>query len=114
MLLGITIGSLIPVSRFDIHAGDKLVHVLMYLLLMTWFAQVMESRLHSRVAILFITLGFLLEIAQHATGYRRFEWGDVLANLTGVLLGWVLVHSIVGRSIAWIDNRLAQSAHHSS
>lgn len=114
LLLGIVIGSLIPVSRIEIHTSDKIIHVLMYLLLMAWFAQIMEARLHLRIAIFFVSLGLFLEYAQHATGYRSFEWGDVLANFAGVAVGWVLGHTILSRALSLLDERLAHFAHRDS
>lgn len=86
LLLAIVVGSLVPVPTIDLSAIDKLIHVSMYFLLMAWFAQVINSHYRLGLAIVFTSLGLLLEIAQHATGYRSFEWADVLANITGVLL----------------------------
>lgn len=85
LLVVIVTGSLMPVPNTGLHANDKLVHVSMYFLLMAWFAQIMEARFHLRIAFFFVLLGLILEIAQHATGYRSFEWGDALANL---LVSW--------------------------
>ncbi len=37
-----------------------------------------------------IVWGILLEMMQGLTSYRLFEWMDMVANSTGVVLGWVL------------------------
>jgi len=84
----------------------------MYFLLMAWFAQVIDSRHRLFLAIGFATLGLLLEVAQRATGYRSFEWGDVLANSAGVALGWTLMHTVLGRTLSLLDARLAQLVNH--
>jgi VanZ family protein len=69
--------------------GDKLGHLAAYSLLMFWFCGLYRYR-NTRLAygIGWILLGAALEIAQSATGYRSFEFGDMAANSLGVLLGW--------------------------
>lgn len=108
LLLVIIAGSLIPVPKTGVQLNDKLIHVSMYFLLMAWFAQVFEARFHLRIAIFCISIGLLLEAAQHTTGYRSFEWGDALANFAGVILGWILTHTILGRALSVVDAGLAR------
>lgn len=108
LLLIVVAGSLLPVPKVDLHISDKLIHVILYFILMAWFAQIINLRYHFFLALAFVCLGFLLEIGQQATGYRSFEWGDVLANSTGVLLGWIAMRTILGRTVSMIDDRLAR------
>jgi VanZ family protein len=44
-----------------------------------------------------VGIGLLLEIAQRISGYRSFEWGDLVADAAGALLG-ALAMSLVARS----------------
>ncbi len=67
-----------------------------------------EIRYRLFLAIVFASLGLLLEIAQHAIGYRSFEWADALANMTGVMLGWALMHTVLGKALSVIDTQLAR------
>lgn len=110
LLLLIVVGSLVPVPAPEsgILVNDKFIHIAMYFTLMTWFAQVVAEHRRFSLAITFASLGFILEIAQQATGYRSFEWGDVFANFTGVLLGWAAMFTIVGKAIYMMDARLAR------
>jgi len=89
--------------------ADKLEHALAYGLLMLWFAQIF-SRHMSRLltAGLLILLGVSLEILQSFTGYRFFEVADMIANTTGVLLGWVWSRTGAGRIYAALEARLNQ------
>lgn len=89
--------------------ADKLEHALAYSLLMLWFAQIF-SRHMSRLltAGLLILLGVSLEILQSFTGYRFFEVADMIANTTGVLLGWVWARTGAGRIYAALEARLNQ------
>ena len=42
-------------------------------------------------------MGAGLEFAQGMTGYRYFEYGDMLTNSIGVLFGGMLARSPMGR-----------------
>ena len=71
--------------------GDKFGHLAAYGTLMVWFAQ-LDARLRTRIgyAVGFIALGIALEFAQGFTDYRVSEVADMVANATGVLLGWLI------------------------
>src|SRR5690349_16906989 len=76
----------IPVEQ-----GDKIGHLLAYGALMLWFAQVyVKKRQRIVVAAASIALGVGLEFAQLLTDTRMFEVADMLADGTGVLIGWAL------------------------
>ncbi|OGS80800.1 MAG: hypothetical protein A2061_08125 [Gallionellales bacterium GWA2_59_43] len=77
---------------------DKLEHALAYCLLMLWFCQVYVRRLQRLfAAVLLIALGIIVELLQEMTGYRYFEYADMLANATGVMLGWAWARTGLGR-----------------
>ena len=75
----------------DIEQGDKLGHLFAYGTLMFWFCQIYAAR-PSRIAhaLAFTALGIALEFAQGMTDYRTFEVLDMLANATGVMVGWAV------------------------
>jgi len=76
---------------------DKLEHALAYCLLMLWFCQVYVRRTQRLfVAGLLIALGIIVELLQEMTSYRYFEYADMLANATGVMLGWVWARTGLG------------------
>lgn len=75
---------------------------------MAWFAQIIIPKYHLLLAFAFSFLGFLLEILQMTTGYRAFEWADVLANSVGALLGWAAMHTFLGRIVYLLDDRMAR------
>ncbi len=103
LLLLIAFGSLVPVPRADFQNGDKLAHVFLYFILMSWFAQVIIPRYHFYLVLIISSFGLLLEVAQMVTGYRMFEWGDVLANSIGAMFGWAAMHTLIGQTIAAMD-----------
>ena len=70
---------------------DKLEHILSYLVLMAWFAQLYHTK-QSRIyyALFFIVLGITIEVLQGLGGIRYFEYSDMLANTSGVVMGLLL------------------------
>lgn len=85
--------------------GDKWGHLLAYGMLMGWFVQLYRRRslllLH---ALFLIALGVSLEFLQGLTG-RYFEYADMAANTTGVLLGllvtWTPARGVLGALERW-------------
>lgn len=66
----------------------KLGHVIAYLWLMFWFAQLWKSTPRRlAIAAALCLLGVTLEYIQGTTGYRTFSYSDMLDNASGVLLG---------------------------
>ncbi len=92
--------SLIPHSPQPMHFeySDAVEHALAYGLLMLWFSQTYQKLAHRiLLAALLIALGVSVEFLQRMTGYRYFEYSDMLANSVGVLLGWALANTVLGR-----------------
>ena len=86
--------------------GDKLGHALAYATLMYWWAQLMCASLaRLRLAATLIVLGIAIEYVQGWTGWRAFEYWDMVADAVGVALGWALaaitpnVLKLLGRTI---------------
>ena len=76
--------------KVDFEQSDKVGHFLAYGSLMFWFGQLYVARkTRLAYAVGFAAMGVTLEFIQGWTGYRDFEVYDMLANGTGVALGWV-------------------------
>lgn len=68
---------------------DKLFHALAYFALMAWFAQIYHDRFQrNMIAVVFVIMGFTLEYLQSFDPARYAEAGDMVANVTGVVLGF--------------------------
>ena len=108
MLLAVAVLSLVPVA--DVGVGDKLSHVITYFVLAAWFGILAanRARLVLTIALLF-AYGAVLELLQGMTGYRFAEWGDLIANGAGILLGAPLHYSPLRRLLRLVDFRLARS-----
>ena len=77
--------------EIPIEQGDKYGHSLAYATLMYWWAQLLPSlRQRLQVAAALVALGIAIEYVQGWTGWRTFDYFDMLADAMGVALGWLL------------------------
>lgn len=89
--------------------ADKLEHALAYCLLMLWFCQVYVRRTQRLfAAALLMAMGVAMEFLQGMTGYRSFEYADMVANSTGVLLGWVWARTALGHVGRALETKLSK------
>ena len=79
-----------PPPLVDLLWVDKLYHILIYGVLMLWFAQLYPKSRYGGLVCSFITLGILLEVLQSQSGIRSGEVWDVAANSLGTILSWGL------------------------
>ncbi len=80
----------------DVTEGDKLGHFAAYGLLTFIFCLIYDRRV-TRLAYVagFILMGIALEFLQGMTDYRTFDLLDMLANATGVFIGWAAGYALV-------------------
>ena len=94
MVLLVCVLSLIsnpPGIEIEFKYIDKLGHFFSYFILMAWFAQLFKTtRLRIFYVLFFISMGVMLEVLQGLGGVRFFEYNDMLANTTGVLVAWLV------------------------
>jgi VanZ family protein len=83
--------------EIDMEQGDKLGHMLAYFVMMIWFSQLYLRRMHAWLASGFIVLGVALEYVQGWSGYRDFEYMDMLADAIGVSLAWAMGCTLMSR-----------------
>ncbi len=97
-----------PPQPMHFWGADKFQHALTYCLLMLWFSQVYRQRKSRLVlAMALLAMGIAIEYLQRETGYRLFEYGDMLANAIGVLLGWVWARTGLGGVFAYLESYIA-------
>ena len=76
----------------DVSFFDKYAHTFGYFVLMGRFMQLYHGiKNTSLCAVVLILMGVALEFIQDLTGYRFFDFYDMLANAAGVLLAWSLL-----------------------
>jgi VanZ family protein len=94
-----------PPVVMTFNESDKLEHCMAYAALSLWFCQIyVQTRQRVKVAVALIAMGITIEILQGLSGYRFFEYADMLANSVGVLAGFLLARTRLGRAFIWIEN----------
>jgi VanZ family protein len=88
--------------------GDKLAHVLAYLVLALWFGGLYMDKGRVVSALALAALGVALEFLQQAGGVRQLELHDMLANGIGVLSGWALSRYPLFSVVPLLDRALAR------
>jgi VanZ family protein len=67
---------------------DKVFHAFAYFALMAWFAQIYHGRFQRNlIAVMLVIMGVMLEYLQSFDPNRFYEYADMFANSTGVVLG---------------------------
>lgn len=98
--------------EFEVAQGDKYLHVLAYLALSSWFANIYErwsDRLLCAAGCL--ALGIGLEFAQLLTATRSFEVADMGADAAGVVIGMALAPPRLPNYLRFTE-RVAASLRH--
>jgi VanZ family protein len=92
-----------PIQPPGIQFSDKAGHLLAYVVLMGWFAQLYRSRILPVVLLLF--MGVVLESIQAFIPQRNFEYLDMAANASGVLISWAAVRGSLAVILLRIEER---------
>jgi len=82
----------VKVSTFEF--SDKILHFTGYFGVTAWFSQMyLRSSFRIKQWVVFIMLGVLLEFSQLLVNERSFEWADMLANCSGVIIAALMMRS---------------------
>ena len=89
MVIVVCVLSLVPLSAstISVQGGDKIGHFFAYFCMSYWFLFLYEK--HYLVLVAFTLMGLVIEILQGLSGYRFFEWADLGANISGIILAWL-------------------------
>jgi VanZ family protein len=107
IVAAIVYGSLTPTPiNIPVNQGDKLGHMFSYAALMGWFMQLYIRESQLRLAAWCVALGVLMEYAQLVSGYRDFEYLDMVADAVGVSIAWVLGGTALSRVLTGLERRM--------
>ncbi len=94
-----------PPEPMSFPNADKLEHGFAYAVLSWWFCQIYLSlRQREIVIVTLIAMGVSIEFLQGWSGYRYFEYADMLANSIGAVFGLLLARTPLGRVFIWFEN----------
>lgn len=90
IIIGIFTFSLLPGSgKADLFPHqDKLGHAFSYFMVTFWWENIIQKAKHLRLVLRFTLMGILIEYLQRQTGYRTFDYYDMLANFSGCLIAY--------------------------
>ena len=94
-----------PPEPFSFSYVDKVEHGMAYAALSWWFCQLYLGA-RWRVVVALIAMGVAIEILQGLSGYRYFEYADMLANSMGALIGFLWAKTRYGRIFMGIENSI--------
>lgn len=84
--------------------ADKLMHGLVYAVMMLWFGFIYRSgRSVVLLGALFILLGIALDVLQGTTEYRSMEILDMASDAVGVLVGGLLARTKIGLALIRLE-----------
>ncbi len=102
-----TTGSVVVGGFFN----DKVSHTLGYFCLMLWFMQLYTGKgTRLLYALLFVAMGIGLEYLQGLGGVRVFELADMMANTSGIVLGWLAATLGMDRLLLWFESRVLKKS----
>ena len=91
--------------------SDKLNHALAYLALASWFGALLERQYWKWLVVGLLLFGGGIELAQEAMPFgRRAEWGDMLANLVGIVGGLICAQGFGAQWLGRLDQALGARA----
>jgi VanZ family protein len=118
LLTLVLLAALIPAAWFWPDSGDlvtwlvhadKWAHGLTFALLAIWFSGQYRRRSYWRIATGLIAFGMLIEAFQAVLSYRSAEWLDMVADVTGIVIGLGVALAGLGGWSVWVENRLGRN-----
>jgi len=87
--------------------ADKLAHLAAYAVLALWFGLIyLPGPRYGRLSLGLILMGVALELIQGISGHRSMDTYDMVANASGVAIGWLLARTrlcgVLSGFEAWI------------
>jgi len=94
----------VPDISSPISHSDKIIHFLMYFILVGWFVQLYENRqIRLFVLLCAIFLGLFIELLQGMTSYRNFDYYDGIANSIGAIAAFSLAKTSFSCILSEVD-----------
>ncbi len=112
MCLSVFVAAMLPSTGFGPSLlADKIAHGLSFTALTLWFSGAYEERNYRWLAISLLVLGIAIEVAQGQLSHRSAEAGDVIADATGILLGFLIANAGLNRWCLWAESILIRVFH---
>ena len=109
MVFLVAVLSLIPSPQVlgPMLPSDIVIHLAAYSSIMLWFGCIYSTgRRYLLLGLELILIGIVLEFLQGMTSYRSFEYKDMLVDVFGVLLGWLLSMTRISSFLIFVEQRI--------
>jgi VanZ family protein len=108
MLAGILIVALWPLEEQPqaLPHSDKFLHAIAFAFLFVWFGALADAGRHWQVFIGLLGYGLCMELLQSFTPYRLMSAGDLLADVFGLGVGWLLSGAGLSGWALWVEANL--------
>lgn len=105
LMMFIMVLALIPMPEFVPGKlySDKAGHLLAFAFLMLWFAGLFPRGQHWRVFLALLLYGVIMELLQSQVPNRYAEGADLLADVVGLCVGWLLARTALQRWPLWLE-----------
>jgi len=105
LLLAIMYLALIPIPNVmpSVTWSDKIIHCVVFGGLMVWFAALFPPSFDARVFATLLVYGLIMELLQSLAPNRLAEFGDIVADAAGLLVGVLLVKTSLRRWPLWLE-----------
>jgi VanZ family protein len=99
--------SLLPnrVEVLEVTYVDKVMHLVVFMGLMVFFCGFVEVQLRWLLVLFLLACGGLIEVLQIPVPGRAAEAADLMADMVGIMLGWLLAKTWFGNWTVWVENR---------
>jgi VanZ family protein len=95
-----------PPDMGDIPESDKIGHFVAYSVIMLWFGFIyLRGKRYMKVGFAFLAMGIVLESIQGMLGYRNFSYLDMVANVCGVIIGWLLARTRLAETLVYVEGK---------
>jgi VanZ family protein len=84
---------------------DKVMHLVVFMGLMVFFCGFVEVQLRWLLVLFLLACGGLIEVLQLPVPGRSAEAADLMADMVGIMLGWLLASKWLGNWTVWVENR---------
>lgn len=104
LVLGIVAALSSSTPGLPVTNGDKILHGLAFFAFMIWFGGIFQAIYAPFLVIGLSGYGLLIEVLQRFTPTRQADVFDLVADVAGILLGWLLSSAGLSRWCAKLES----------
>jgi len=103
--------SLLPIRSevLEVTYVDKVMHMIVFMGLMVFFCGFVQVQLRWLLVLFLLACGGLIEVLQIPVPGRAAEAADLMADMVGIMLGWLLASKWLGNWTIWVESRRVTS-----